>query len=372
MPAIAIISKNKDKYSETFIHQHVKMLPQTVSFLCEGYLPTMYSEDRLITFSPIINHLNNWLLVFRKKSALDKNQLINAIQSYLIKRKIKVIICEYGPSGVSIMHIAQKLNIPLIVHFHGYDAYRNDVLTFYREEYKELFLIAKQIIVVSRHMYNQLIQLGCEKIKLTLLTYGIDTTIFKFSNQKKSNLTFISCGRFVEKKAPLITIRAFAKAYNKNKSIRLIMIGDGELLSDAINLTNELHVNKAVEFKGVQSQNIISNLYSNSFAFLQHSISTDDHDSEGTPLSIMEAMSVGLPVISTKHGGILDIIKNGVNGLLVDERDVNGMTEKIELLIQNPELAREIGKKASEYIQKNYDINMYIKKLSDIVDKQLE
>jgi glycosyltransferase involved in cell wall biosynthesis len=123
--------------------------------------------------------------------------------------QIEIVLAEYGPSGVEMMSICNQLNIPLVVHFHGYDAYRNDVLSTYGTYYKELFQKASAIIGVSKDMCSQLIKLGCPKPKINYLTCGIDTSIFQFLHETALENKFVFCGRFVAKKAPELVIQAF-------------------------------------------------------------------------------------------------------------------------------------------------------------------
>ena len=92
-------------------------------------------------------------------------------------------------------------------------------------------------------------------------------------------------------------------------------------------------------------------------------------DSEGTPLAIMEAMGSGLPVISTKHGGIVDVITDNENGLLVNENDVETMSEKMLYLINNTLVAKTIGQNAAEHISKNYSLDSYTQKLNSLIEK---
>ncbi len=365
---LAILSTNKNKYSETFIHNHVKLLPGTIHFLFDGYLPKLVSRDKgLTSFSLIEFNHKKISSFFKKRIVSEKEALESAIEYYLKKHKINAILCEYGPSGVEIMLIAKRCNIPLIVHFHGYDAYRHDILNSYGKQYKELFSIASDIIAVSKHMVEQLKALGCPQNKLHNLCYGINTTIFKPKLSVISNPVFIACGRFVEKKAPQLTIKAFELVLMKVSNAKLIMIGDGELLDECKTLTKQLNISHAVEFKGVLSQLEIAEQFNRAIAFVQHSIITPQNDSEGTPLTILEAMASDLPIVSTLHGGIIDVVINEETGFLVEENNYEQMAEKMLHLTQYPDIANAMGLKASAHINENYTIENYTQKLWDIL-----
>jgi colanic acid/amylovoran biosynthesis glycosyltransferase len=145
------------------------------------------------------------------------------------------------------------------------------------------------------------------------------------------------------------------------------MIGDGELLESCMALSRELCLEEKIDFCGIQKQEIIAQQFQRSLVYVQHSMITPDGDSEGTPLSILEAGACGLPVISTHHGGITDVIIDGETGFLVNEGDIKGMAEKMILLANNPAQAHTMGRYASEVIREKHDINDSIKMLWDII-----
>lgn len=367
---LAIISTNKDKYSETFIHNHVKCLPGNIHLLFDGYLPKRYSKDKgLSSGSLSVFKKNTWLDLFRSKPN-PHTELITGLERYLKHHRIDVLLCEYGPGGVEMLPLAKKLNIPLVVHFHGYDAYRDDILNSYGKKYKDLFAGAAAVIAVSTHMQRQLIALGCDAGKLHVLRYGIDASVFKLMPGKRKEQTFVACGRFVEKKAPQQTIRAFARVLETFPDAKLIMIGDGELLDDCMALVLELKIAGFVEFTGVLNQTDIAGIFHKASGFVQHSVTSAINDSEGTPLTIMEAMACGLAVVSTKHGGIPDLIQNGETGFLVDEHDVTMMAENMCRILANPEAAKLMGQRAAEMVTREHCLLKYTGELWRILKLQ--
>lgn len=367
---LAIISTNKDKYSETFIHNHVKHLPGNIHLLFDGYLPKQYSSDKGLT--------SGFLSDFKKKIRLrlfrpkinPYTELRTGLERYCKHHRIDVLLCEYGPSGVEMLPVAQKLNIPLVVHFHGYDAYRSDVLNSYGRHYKSLFAYAGAVIAVSAHMQSQLMALGCDKTILHTLCYGIDTSVFKMVSTKREEQTFVACGRFVEKKAPLNTIRAFKNVLERFPDAKLIMIGDGELLDASMALVLELKISESVKFTGVLSQQEIAAIFHKATAFVQHSVTSTTNDSEGTPLTILEAMACGLAVVATKHGGIPDIIKEGETGFLVEEHAINPMAECMCRIIAEPGQTRLMGGRAAEKVMKAHSLLKYTEELWRVIKLQ--
>ncbi|PBQ30977.1 hypothetical protein CNR22_04060 [Sphingobacteriaceae bacterium] len=362
---LVIVSPNKNAYSETFIHNHVKLLPATIHFFFNGHLPKKYSRDKGLTTHDFVGEKKGYGIPQPDKEA----SLQSAIAEYLKENKIGLILCEYGPTGVAMLGIARQTNIPLVVHFHGYDAYRNDVLDFYRTGYAGLFKQAKAVISVSRHMYSQLEKLGCATSKLQYLPYGIDTAIFYSAENVSASYTFVACGRLVEKKGPEFTIRAFAEVIKKLPQATMAMVGDGELLGACKELAEELEIGASIDFTGALCQEQIADIYRRSLVFVQHSLTSGNNDSEGTPLAILESAACGLPAVSTQHGGIVDVVKEGITGFLVNEKDTGAMTEKMLLLAEQPELAKRMGSNASAFVHAHYTITSYTEKLWQIMQQ---
>jgi len=190
-----------------------------------------------------------------------------------------------------------------------------------------------------------------------------------FFNVKPSFTTrnFTAIGRFVDKKAPHLTIRAFSKVARQYPDARLLMGGEGKLLDYCKELVKELGIEEQVSFLGRLSRPQIMDLFSNSLAFIQHSVTAENGDSEGTPVAVMEASAAGLPVIATRHAGIPDVIEYGVGGFLVEEKDVDGMAEYMLELCGDLQKAKIIGSKGSKNIRLNFTIEKHLDTLTTLI-----
>ena len=248
--------------------------------------------------------------------------------------------------------ICKQIKIPLITHFHGYDASVYSIIEKCNN-YSELFNYSTFIIAVSVSMKRRLLELGCTEEKLVYNTYGPDN-LFANLNLKFTEDTFIGIGRFVEKKAPYYTILAFNEVLKKYPNAKLILVGDGNLYEVCKNLIRHLKIENNVLLPGALSKELFTNNLENCLAFVQHSITAINGDQEGTPVAILEASAAGLPVIATFHAGIPDVIIDGETGLLVAEHDVNAMAEKMIILLENKELAINLGKKGKERVKYNF------------------
>lgn len=358
MVKLAIVSPNKYKYSETFIHAHVQELPFEKVLLHGGYMPLHASKG--LEEPDVLLESRTWHRPHRPEESL---------QRYLRKENIEVVLAEYGPTGVAVMGSCQTLNLPLIVHFHGYDAYREDILEEQGLHYTELFRQAQALVVVSKDMEAQLIRLGASPEKIHLIPYGVDTGLFIQADPSENPPHLIAVGRFVAKKAPLLTLEAFGQIANQFPEAELTMVGEGELLDDCKAYVAEQEWGDRVHFPGTLLPEEVAERMQQSRALVQHSRQTKEGDSEGLPLSVLEAMATGLPVVSTTHAGIPDAVRHGEEGWLSPEQDVDQMALHMAKILGDPDLAAEMGRAGRERVEKYYTKEIYLGTLTDLIGR---
>jgi len=238
------------------------------------------------------------------------------------------------------------------------------------------------IIVVSKAMERKLIELGAPAEKILYNPCGVDDKKFYpvsanklYTETKGAQIkkpTFMFIGRFVEKKSPTNTIKAFAKALPKISGARLIMYGEGPLLPDSKKLVKDLGLNKFIEFRDSCEHNEVPRILRSADIYVQHSLTASNGDSEGTPVTILEAGAIGLPVISTRHAGIPDVVIDQKTGILVDEGDIVGMAQAMVSLSKDRERCISMGKKAREYISKNFSDRVADERLKKISQKAFD
>ncbi|MCH7827423.1 MAG: glycosyltransferase family 4 protein [Bacteroidetes bacterium] len=362
---LCIAYPNKSVYSETFIHNHIKHLEPSEK-IYGGWFPIYDSKDKCILRFPLDKLIIRGIL--KRVSSKSFHKIYTQYFSkFLYKNNINVVLAEYGITGYSVLSACESLNIPLIVHFHGFDAFEIKTIQDYKNKYKKLFNYSSSIIAVSKPMVEQLLSLGAKKEKIFYNPCGIDMDLFKKVSPQNSSPNFLAVGRFTPKKGQKYTIEAFNTAHKKHPDAKLYFVGDGEDLDECKKLVNKLYLDKSIIFLGRQTQNHIIELISKSRGFLQHSIISSSGDMEGTPLVILEASASGLPVVSTFHSGIPEAVLHTKTGYLVEEQDVNRMAEYIIKLIECPELCKKLGDAGHEHILTNYNINNRIYKLLQLL-----
>jgi len=375
MKNILIVTPSKPGVSETFIRAHIDQLDGIVFhlygwelhyFTADGIpLRELYARnnkwyDRLYNFLP-------YYFWFRIKQKREKQQSDKEnIKRYLRENNIQVVLAEYGTTGSFIAPLCKEMDIPLIVHFHGFDASRYEILEKFRDPYRFMFDYARNIIAVSTAMKVALVNIGCPEEKIIINTYGPHADFFTIHPNYHSDM-ILAVGRQTFKKAPYLTILAFQRVLEVDPDLKLVMIGDGEIMEVSRNMVKALGMEKNVILPGALGREKIMAYMKKSFLFIQHSLVATDGDSEGTPVGILEAMVAGLPVIATRHAGIIDIVVEGETGFLTDECDVDGMTDYLVQLAGNRKLAEHMGKSGRKHVSENFTMEKHIDTINGLI-----
>lgn len=365
---VCIISPNRNAYSETFILAHIKRLPAKVKVLYGGWRT---EDDKPLLSSKMHHRAIRYIIRNLLKLPPDYFEL-KAIKKFFRKNKVDAVLAEYGPTGVAVMNACREADIPLIVHFHGFDASDLRILERFSTSYRQMFEIADSIIAVSRDMEEKLLRMGCPRRKLFYNPYGVDIELFSSAEPESAPPIFVAVGRFVDKKAPHLTLLAFRKVLDVVPEARLIMIGDGILLEACKQIVKALNMKHAVEFPGPLSHTEVAQTMRRARVFIQHSITTTYGDSEGTPVAVLEACASGLPVVSTKHAGIKDVIIDGETGFLVEEGDIDGMAERMITLAKDPNLSAYLGRNARKRICAEFSMEKSISNLWKIIENAIK
>jgi colanic acid/amylovoran biosynthesis glycosyltransferase len=160
----------------------------------------------------------------------------------------------------------------------------------------------------------------------------------------------------VEKKGIEYAIRAVAKLTDVNQNIEYNIIGDGPLKEQFQKLIAELNVGHIVKLLGWKQQQEIVEILDNCHIFIAPSVTAADGNQDAPVNTLKEAMAMGLPVISTRHGGIPELVEDGISGFLVPERDAEAIAEKLSYLIAHPQW-EQMGHAGRNRVENKYDMN---------------
>ena len=349
--SLCIASYSCQAVSETFIADHIRSLaPKATILLCQN------SPGTEEFGFPVLTPISHWQapLTLRERVAnairhrwqtyvnpgLDAEDRCRVL-AFLRMHQPAAVLAEYGPMGCLLRGVCRAAAVPLYVHFHGYDASMLLRDPHQKRHYRALFRSAEGIIVPSHYLADKLAAAGCPFSKLYVNPCGVDPDRFVPTSRVAQRL--LAVGRLVDKKAPQLTIQAFARIAGRFSEARLDIVGDGPLAQQCQALICNLGLSGRVQLHGVQSSDYVAQLFREATLFVQHSLTALNGDAEGLPVAILEAMASALPVVSTRHSGIPEAVQDGIIGLLVEERDVEAMASAMCELLENPDRAVAMG-----------------------------
>ena len=290
-------------------------------------------------------YLKCYLVLLKLKFRQLKFQLLDV----LFDSEYNLVFIDYGNTAYEFEDYFKSRQKKIIVHFHGYDISKSLKSKKYLDWIIE-FTKFNKVIVPSNYNANRLEILGCNKGNISVIPYAFYSDISTESDVTiQYDLIFV--GRFVSKKDPRVLIYALKEVVKVFPDVMLCMVGSGYLMSEVIELIEDFELIRNVILKGSLLQSEVYALMQSSKVYVQHSVTAIDGDQEGFPNSILEASSLGLPVVSTIHAGIPEIVIEGKSGFLVQEFDYMMMSNKIIQLLADKNLRNKFGDFGKVYVQ---------------------
>ncbi|RMG09937.1 MAG: glycosyltransferase [Planctomycetota bacterium] len=351
-------------WSETFVRAHVEELPCEVVELVGGELPSRYADGRPLVRPPHgVRARARAALRARLLGENEAERVRRALSETLRRERVDVALAEYGPVGVELLAPCRAAGVPLVVCFRGYDASNREVLARVGPRYPDLFRAAAAVVTTSEDLARRLRERGAPGHKLHVIPSGTDLVRFRPGDPAAAPPRFLFVGRLVEKKGPFFLLEAFRRAYAERADLRLEVVGDGPLAVGCRQLVRAWGLAAAVEFAGPLPHAEVARRMASARAYVQHSVTASSGDVEGTPNAVVEASAAGLPVVSTRHGGIPEAVRAGETGLLVDEGDVAGTAAALLRLAEDPDFARRLGAAGREHVERHYDREISLRRL---------
>lgn len=333
--------------SETFIYDYITELERqgednhVVTFRRANEesrpFPKVTIVDRPSRWHP--RRLWNRALVpigLRRKGTSFWPQIRDRLEAAARQIGPKVIHAHFGPAGVLVAPVAQRLDVPLIVTFYGYDISELVEERFWREGYSRLWARMEYATVLSEEMKQAARELGVpdEKLRIVHLSRNLEKFPFRAPSRKVRKVLFV--GRLVGKKAPMDAIEAVHLANDRGAELELHLVGDGELRPQVKAFLEEREVKADIILHGQVPNQRVTDLMHEADAFLLPSKTAPNGDREGTPTVLVEAQAVGLPCVSTHHAGIPEMIPEANHDLLADEGDTETLGKILYSLANRP------------------------------------
>ncbi|MEO1761671.1 MAG: glycosyltransferase [Cyanobacteria bacterium J06629_18] len=268
-------------------------------------------------------------------------------------------ICKFGPysyEGLVLREIG-AVEGKLLTTFRGYD------ISWYLHQYGEnvydgLFEKGDFFYTNCEFFRQRVIQLGCDEQKIVVHGSGINCSRFTFKARypdASGLIRIATTGRLVEKKGIEYAIRAIAEVAKVYPNVEFNIIGDGELKERFLQIIQELEITDKVNLKGWRNQKEIISILDETHIFIAPSVTASDGNQDAPVNTLKEAMAMGLPVIGTLHGGIPELVEDGISGFLVPERDEKAIAQKLIYLIEHPEIWEKMGLSGRKKVETHYD-----------------
>ncbi len=180
---------------------------------------------------------------------------------------------------------------------------------------------------------------------------------------EESAVLLVSVARMSPQKDHFSLIQAFSIASSRSSQLRLLLVGDGSLRSKLEAQVKALDLKDKVRFLGVRAD--VPEILAAADMFVLSS------QWEGNPLSVMEAMAAGKPVIATAVGGVPELIQHGISGVLVPPGDVEALAEAILKLADDPNLRRQMGKEAFRRAKERFDVSVMVREYEFLYERLL-
>ncbi|NHN30202.1 glycosyltransferase [Paenibacillus agricola] len=310
---------------------------------------------------------------FKSESVISLKE-INDKPGLIKQLKIVGVHVHHGSLAHKFHFLKKKFRIPLFVGFRGKDATAYPKKAKNLKRLKSVFKTGDRFFPVCKHLKKQIIKLGCPKAKIRVLYGGVDLERFQYRTRKldtKKKIYFLAIGRFVDKKGFSELIRAFALVKKRIRRAKLILIGKGPCetkyrkLIEQYKLSNSVKIIPWIDYRKIQDK------YHGSHIFCAPSYTDREGNQEGIPNTLKEAMATGMPVVSTTHAGIPELVKHKVSGLLVPERSVSKLAKAMIWLAKRPKKWESFGRNARKKIEKDFNLKRQLRKQKTYYDEVL-
>lgn len=286
------------------------------------------------------------------------------------EENVSLLHAHYGPTGLRMLPLKRKHQLPLVTSFRGMDA---SLLPAKKPRmYDRLFQEGDVFLARSQDMKDDLVGLGCPKEKVMVHHSGINVKELPFREREAEDETvFLTVARLSENKGIQYAVRAFAEVHKNNPKTRMRIIGDGPYKGIIEGEISMLRLWDNVDVLGALPHDKVIEEMLAAHVFVLPSFTTDDGEKEGVPNALMEAATTGMPVVTTRHAGIPELVKDGITGYVVEERDLAGLSEKMQKMLEQQGKWGRMGAEGRNVVDDEFNIRKQAETLEDLYSEIL-
>jgi colanic acid/amylovoran biosynthesis glycosyltransferase len=298
----------------------------------------------------------------------EARKLIRSFQTH----RAALLHVYFGHIGVHLLPLLERTELPVVLSFHGADAQVDMDRIPHRRAMQRALSLATRLLVRSASLGERLIDLGADPHKIRLHRTGIPLEQIPFQQRclpPDGRWHCLQACRLIPKKGIPTTLRAFAVFARQHPNARLTLAGEGPEEPALRALAGELGIAPRVDFTGFLPQGALQSLRESCHLFLHPSELGANGDQEGVPNSMLESMAAGIPIVATRHGGILEAVEHGTSGLLVAERDWQGLADAMLCLASTQDLYSAMSRAAHARVVSQFALGPQVATLESIYDE---
>jgi glycosyltransferase involved in cell wall biosynthesis len=292
-----------------------------------------------------------------------------------------LIHAHFGVDGVGALPLARRLGVRLVTTFHGFDATLSmaGLITSRSPSWLNyaLFrhLLAKEgalFLCVSEFIRTQVLALGFPADRTRRHYIGIDLQSLRPREVAEEQSLILHVARLVEKKGTRYLLQAFASCARRHPGFRLVIVGEGPLRRSLESLATALSLGDRVQFLGALPHQEVIRWVRRAAVLALPSVRSANGDAEGLGMVLLEAAAQGVPVLASRHGGIPEAAIDGETGYLVAERDVPALSQRLDELLRDGALRRQMGARGRALAEERFDIRTQTASLESFYDELME
>lgn len=280
-----------------------------------------------------------------------------------------VLHIYFGPSGMRLLPLLRNRAVPAVVSFQGLHRKKS-----WMEQLPEIFQVADRIVACNESLATALLILGCDPAKLCLVRTGVPnplTVPMVRTHPVDGEFFFIQTAKLVEANGVDRSVRAFATFSREFPKSEFLVIGDGPLRKRCLHLAKDLGVQDRVNFPGWLPRDRWKELYERAHVFLHPGRKELHGSDERCPDAILEAMADGLPIVATRHGGVPEVVEDGVSGLLVEDGDAEALGDALLKLGRNGMLLQSLSQGAAARVRTDFDRVKQARLMEDVYEQAI-
>lgn len=299
-------------------------------------------------------------------AALDRRPG-DGLRRVLESTPVDAVLCQYATTAAALWEVLRESRCDLFVHLHGADTVESMCPAGHRDRLREISGRAL-LICNSQRMQRQMAEWGVPDERMALKVPGVEVPERACERPPRDEVTVLQLGRLVGVKGPGHTIRAFELACKRGLEGRLLLVGDGPLRDECRRLVRQSPWRHRIVRKGAVAWEEGRRLRREADIATQHNCQDPvTGQVEAFGVAVVEAMAEGLPVVGTRSGGVVEIVVDGVTGILVEPGDEEGQAAALLRLAADPELRAAMGAAGWQRARDCFSVEREARRLLEIL-----